>query len=146
MTKSSLSYQFNRNYPSKNKKNNFQFFSRIFVFQLGPNGQHPFRTLNIGQRPFLDSSFSSHLRDLESFRRKAPVIPTTNATTSSTHPTTNGLISSDCQGYKPNAPQIQGKKIEWRIREKILFWHRTFFPNQKWLIRKQKIIFLETCF
>lgn len=80
--------------------------------KLGPNGSHPFRTLGIGQRPFLDSPFSSHLRDLETFRRKAPPLaaiqaPNTNA--AAVHSTTNGLMSSDCQGYKPNAPQIQGK-------------------------------------
>lgn len=80
----------------------------------GPNGGHPFRTLGIGQRPFLDSSFSSHLRDLETFRRKATPLtsipaPNSNATVHSTS-STNGLINSDCQGYKPNAPQIQGKQ------------------------------------
>lgn len=79
--------------------------------KLGPNGSHPFRTLGIGQRPFMDSSFSSHLRDLETFRRKAPPlapIPASNST-AAVHSTTNGLINSDCQGYKPNAPQIQGR-------------------------------------
>lgn len=77
---------------------------------LGPNGGHPFRTLGIGQRPFLDSSFSSHLRDLESIRRKAaPITSVPTAPISNPTSTTNGLINSDCQGYKPNAPQIQGK-------------------------------------
>lgn len=81
---------------------------------LGPNGNHAFRSLGIGQRPFIDSSFSSRLRDLESFRRKAPPLssiqPQSN-TNPTVHSSTNGLITSDCQGYKPNAPQIQGKFI-----------------------------------
>lgn len=78
---------------------------------IGPNNNHPFRALGIGQRPFLDQTFSSHLRDLETFRRKVPAITSISASNSNTavHSTTNGLISSDCQGYKPNAPQISGK-------------------------------------
>lgn len=72
----------------------------------GPNGGHQFRALGLGQRPFLDAPFTSHLRDLETFRRKAPLTPI-----SGNHPTTNG-ISPDCQGYKPNAPQVHGKLKE----------------------------------
>lgn len=91
----------------------FFFFTFFSLIELGPNGQLPFRAMGIGQRPFIDSSsFSSHLRDLETYRRKAPAItsiPSTNTNTISTHQTTNGLLNSDCQGYKPNAPQISGK-------------------------------------
>lgn len=72
----------------------------------GPNGGHQFRALGIGQRPFLDHTpFTSHLRDLETFRRKAPHTPLSNI---SNHSSINGL-NSDCQGYKPNAPQVHGK-------------------------------------
>lgn len=78
-----------------------------------PNGPLPFRTMGISQRPFLDTPFTSHLRDLD-FRRKAPpltAITTSINNTSTMHVPSNGLSSSssDCQGYKPNAPQIQGK-------------------------------------
>ena len=75
---------------------------------LGPNTGHPFRTLGIGQRPFLDAPFTSHLSDLETFRRKAPAITPISSALSS-HSPSNGTATADCQGYKPNAPQIQGK-------------------------------------
>lgn len=90
----------------------FFFFFCFNLFSV-PNGSHPFRTLGIGQRPFLEAPFTSHLRDLD-FRRKAPpltAITTSINNTPGGHPLSNGLSSSDCQGYKPNAPQIQGKKI-----------------------------------
>lgn len=90
---------------------NFIFF--YFNLFSVPNGSHPFRTLGIGQRPFLEAPFTSHLRDLD-FRRKAPPLTTITTSINNTpggHPLSNGLSSSDCQGYKPNAPQIQGKKM-----------------------------------
>lgn len=78
----------------------------MFRFVLtGPNNGSQFRALGLGQRPFLDAPFTTHLRDLESFRRKAPHTPISNF---AGHSTSNG-ISSDCQGYKPNAPQVHGK-------------------------------------
>lgn len=97
------------------------------LLKSGPNGAHPFRTLGLGQRPFIDSSFTSHLRDLETFRRKVPPLtaiqPTANVNTT-VHSTTNSLIgSSDCQGYKPNAPQIQGKQyLNLLLRFKGIAW------------------------
>lgn len=90
------------------------FFSCILVYSIlilipGPNAGHPFRTLGIGQRPFLDAPFTTHLRDLETFRRKAPAITPITSSALSSHSPSNGITSNDCQGYKPNAPQIQGK-------------------------------------
>lgn len=81
------------------------FFPCSYLF-IGPTGGHQFRALGLGQRPFLDAPFTSHLRDLETFRRKSSHTPIT--TLSSHHTTINGL-NSDCQGYKPNAPQVHGK-------------------------------------
>lgn len=79
----------------------------------GPNGGHQFRTLGLSQRPFLETPFTNHLRDLESYRRKAPltaISPVSNHHTSSSNGLTN---STDCQGYKPNAPQIQGRRFSY---------------------------------
>ncbi|XP_037921502.1 protein lozenge isoform X2 [Hermetia illucens] len=83
--------------------------------KTSPTGGHQFRALGLGQRPFLDAPFSSHFRELESFRRKAPV--PSLAPLGSNHSSSNSTINSDCQGYKPNAPQIQENNLmgaaEW---------------------------------
>lgn len=104
----------------------FSLFTRFCVFKVlffiffllfhrtGPNNGSQFRALGLGQRPFLDAPFTTHLRDLESFRRKAPHTPISNF---SSHSTSNG-INSDCQGYKPNAPQIHGKC--WNAYRKLI--------------------------
>lgn len=56
----------------------------------------------------MDQTFTTHLRELETFRRKAPL---TSITTSSNHSNSNGNNNSDCPDYKLNAPQIQGLNI-----------------------------------
>lgn len=99
----------NEYFDGKSFIHNFIFI--FFVLISAPNGMNPFRTLGIGQRPFVEPPFTSHLRDLD-FRRKAPpltAITTSINNTSAVHSSSNGLSSSDCQDYKPNAPQIQGK-------------------------------------
>lgn len=99
-----------------------------FLFFLGVNGSHPFRTLGIGQRPYLDASFTTHLRDLEPFRRKPPAIASISSSALTTHSPSNGIATTDCQGYKPNAPQIQGKPQLERLQynSPIIGWHNQF--------------------
>lgn len=86
------------------------FFLSIFT---GPNGNHSFRALGLSQRTFLEAPFSSHLRDLDTYRRKATSSAiTSSSSNSNVHSASNGLMNIDCQGYKLNAPpQIQGKSI-----------------------------------
>ncbi|XP_055682609.1 protein lozenge [Lutzomyia longipalpis] len=102
--------------------------------KTSPTGGHQYRALGLGQRPFLDAPFPSHLRELESYRRKAPTsssnqLPSAPSAASlgpsgsqSSSSSTNGILSSastiDCQDhYKPNAPQIQESNMmgaaEW---------------------------------
>lgn len=79
----------------------------FFFYFIGPTPGHQFRAIGIGQRPYLDPSFTTHLRELETFRRKAPITSLTPSLTS--HSNSNGNSNSDCQDYKLNAPQVQGK-------------------------------------
>lgn len=143
-----LLYQFNHLFYKSNIIHRFNwiyhiFFSTFFI-ELGPNGQHPFRALAVGHRPFMDSSsFSTHLRDLETYRIKAPAItsiPTSNTNTVSTRQTTNGLLNSDCQGYKPNAPQISGKISKWEEKKSFQFFVKFCFENfsRKFLLKLVK--------
>lgn len=68
------------------------------------------------QRSFMDPTpFTSHFRDYDTYRRKAPnAVVTAPSLSGSNHSSSNSTINSaaaDCQGYKPNAPQIQGKLV-----------------------------------
>lgn len=140
------------------------------------HSHHQLRALGIGQRPFVDIPFTSHLREIETFRRKNGATSTFNPNISSRttspisgagaggslsghtgsnnhtlaangygssngggiqqqqlilnhnsspgHSSTNNHSSSshnnnnsDCQGYKPNAPHIQG---EWEKPQHLL--------------------------
>jgi hypothetical protein len=88
----------------------------IFFFVAGPTGGHPIRTItNISQRPFPDAMFTSHLRDLESLRRKSSPLSLSashshyaNGNLGTALASSAGALDSH-GGYKPNAPQIQGK-------------------------------------
>jgi hypothetical protein len=79
----------------------------------GPTGNHPIRTIS-AMRPFPDSMFTNHLRDLSTVRRKSSPL---SISASHTHHANgnydSGLGSTvgalEFQGYKPNAPQIQGE-------------------------------------
>ncbi|KAI5756489.1 hypothetical protein M8J77_025460 [Diaphorina citri] len=44
---------------------------------------HQFRSISLGQRQFLESPFTNHLRELESYRRTTKSEPTTNSSSSS---------------------------------------------------------------
>lgn len=102
----------------------------------GPPGGIQYRAPGLGHRPFMDG-FPKAYHDLETLRRStkaansavaaaasaaASVATASNAlTTSATiaqqlgsnFSSSNSTINSDCQGYKPNAPQIQGKCHKW---------------------------------
>lgn len=103
----------------------------FFTIFAGPPGGPQYRALGLGQRPFIDG-FPKTFHELESLRRSAKAAAATtaaaaaasaatsaasvgNALTTSAHQlgssysSSNSTINSDCQVYKPNAPQIQGK-------------------------------------
>lgn len=65
-------------------------------------GNHQFRTLSLNQR-LLEAPY---LRDLEPFRRKS--LSQLNNNSSSIQTSNSNVPAIEC-GYKPNAPQIQGK-------------------------------------
>lgn len=65
-------------------------------------GNHQFRTLSLNQR-LLEAPY---LRDLEPFRRKS--LSQLNNNSSSLQSSNSNVPAIEC-GYKPNAPQIQGK-------------------------------------
>lgn len=65
---------------------------------------HQFRAMGLGQRPFLDAAFSSHLKDLETFRRIKSEPPLEPAT--SVSPTMSS--SGSCYKFGSNI-QTQGK-------------------------------------
>jgi hypothetical protein len=101
----------------------------------GPTGTHPIRTIS-AMRPFPDSMFTNHLRDLSSVRRKSS--PLSISASHSHHANGNfesGLGSSvgalEFQGYKPNAPQIQGEFNEHG--KKII----CIFETGVWLMHQQ---------
>lgn len=95
----------------------------------GPTNQHQLRPLSFGSRPFLDPGYS-HLRELE-YRRKGTNLGQHSSNNNNNNNNTtnnnnnnnsnnnnllsvanaNQLNSLECQGYKPNAPQIQGNSI-----------------------------------
>ena len=94
---------------------------RIFNFITGPTniGHHQFRTININQRPLLEPPY---LRDLESFRRKTALsqISSNNNTNNISSNTNSNASMEQCQGYKPNAPQIQGEFHNGKFAS--IFW------------------------
>ncbi|KAL0275111.1 UNVERIFIED_CONTAM: hypothetical protein PYX00_003073 [Menopon gallinae] len=63
--------------------------------------QQQFRALAIGQRPFLDSPFTSHLRELESYKRKSESSITYKVPTSSTTPVQDSSGSGSIAGTEP---------------------------------------------
>ncbi|XP_037815291.1 protein lozenge isoform X1 [Lucilia sericata] len=101
-----------------------------------PNGTH-FRGFGLSQRPYPDTSFTSHFRELGSLHRvtrssaaataasivNSAATPTSASSTNSSslpqltggigggsvgnHSPTSSTINSDCQGYKPNASHLQ---------------------------------------
>ncbi|XP_064556046.1 protein lozenge-like [Drosophila montana] len=96
--------------------------------KTSPPGGPQYRALGLGQRPFIDS-FPKTFHELETLRRSAKVAAATTAAAAavsaasasnpltantsiaqqlgSNYSSSNSTINSDCQGYKPNAPQIQ---------------------------------------
>ncbi|XP_023163228.2 protein lozenge [Drosophila hydei] len=97
--------------------------------KTSPPGGPQYRALGLGQRPFIDG-FPKTFHELETLRHSAKVAAattaaaaaavsvasagnalTTNASIAqqlgSNYSSSNSTINSDCQGYKPNAPQIQ---------------------------------------
>lgn len=103
----------------------------LLPYCAGPTGGPQYRALGLGQRPFIDG-FPKTFHELETLRHSAKVAAattaaaaaavsvasagnalTTNASIAqqlgSNYSSSNSTINSDCQGYKPNAPQIQGK-------------------------------------
>lgn len=65
-------------------------------------GSHQLRTFSLNQR-LLETPY---LRDLEPFRRKS--LSQLNNSSSSNQISNPNVAAIEC-GYKPNAPQIQGK-------------------------------------
>lgn len=92
-----------------------------FICIAGPTniGHHQFRTININQRPLLEPPY---LRDLESFRRKTALsqISSNNNTNNISSNTNSNASIEQCQGYKPNAPQIQGEFHNGKFAS--IFW------------------------
>lgn len=77
----------------------------LVCFLGPPAGTHQIRTFSINQR-LLEPPY------LEQFRRKS--LPQLNNSTSSNQSSTASALEVgkyECQGYKPNAPQIQGKDL-----------------------------------
>lgn len=62
-------------------------------FYFISDGTQSYRALGLGQRPFLDAPFTSHLRDLETLRRKA-------TPSSQNSDTSQGSFKLDPQGKK----------------------------------------------
>lgn len=115
----------------KLKLNIYLYFLPLFTL-TGPPGGLQYRAPGLGHRPFMDG-FPKAYHDLETLRRStkaantavvaaasaaASVATASNALTTSASiaqqlgsnfSSSNSTINSDCQGYKPNAPQIQGK-------------------------------------
>ncbi|XP_055844943.1 protein lozenge [Episyrphus balteatus] len=80
--------------------------------KTSPTGGHQYRAVGLGQRPFLDPPFYSHVRELETLRRKAPTTGSSLAPLASNHSSSNSTMNSpDGQGYKPNAPHIQENNL-----------------------------------
>lgn len=120
-------------------KLNFLYYTYTFspfCALTGPPGGLQYRAPGLGHRPFMDG-FPKAYHDLETLRRStkaantavaaaasaaASVATASNALTTSASiaqqlgsnfSSSNSTINSDCQGYKPNAPQIQGKCHKW---------------------------------
>ncbi|KAL7744390.1 hypothetical protein ACLKA6_001778 [Drosophila palustris] len=97
--------------------------------KTSPPGGPQYRALGLGQRPFIDG-FPKTFHELETLRRSAKVAAATTAAAAaasaaasavtggnvlstsaqqlgSNYSSSNSTINSDCQVYKPNAPQIQ---------------------------------------
>ncbi|GAB0094038.1 Protein lozenge [Sergentomyia squamirostris] len=100
--------------------------------KTSPTGGHQIRALGLGQRPFIDSPFPSHLRELEQYRRKPPSslsnpmpsAPAASLGSSGSYPSpSNGVPTSTAaalesqEDYKLNAPQIPESSLmgasEW---------------------------------
>lgn len=111
-------------------------------FISGPNNGSQFRALGLGQRPFLDAPFTTHLRDLESFRRKAPHTPISNF---GSHSTSNG-VNSDCQGYKPNAPQVHGKLTQESNQQLFHFCQNAIYYSYRICIQTLFYILINSTF
>lgn len=81
-----------------------------FYYISGPTniGHHQFRTINMNQRPLLETPY---LRDIEQLRRKTALsqISSNNNTNNISSNTNSNASIEQCQGYKLNAPQIQGE-------------------------------------
>lgn len=98
------------------------YFCLVRIAQ--PTGTHQLRTFSLNQR-LMDTQ--PYLRDLEPFRRKS-LSQLNNNSSSNQGSNTNVSASLECSassgGYKPNAPQIQGKYfmcVAVKHREKEIF-------------------------
>ena len=110
-----VQFQLGNQKPFVNAINFHSYFSHFCLitrdaFFTDPPPGHQLRPLTFGQRPFLDAPFTNHLRELETFRRK-PTVPNlaTPSSITSNNSNSNPTIPSECQEYKPNAPQMSGK-------------------------------------
>lgn len=81
------------------------------LFAAPSPGTHQLRTFSLNHQRMLDTPY---LRDLEPFRRKS--LSQLNPNSSNQTPNNTNVPALECSvgggtvsGYKPNAPQIQGK-------------------------------------
>ncbi|XP_067636857.1 protein lozenge [Eurosta solidaginis] len=81
-----------------------------YVTSNGPPGVHPIRALGLGQTPFFESSYPTHLRDFDVRRsvRQTPAVSSSATAlphiTNHSSPNSSRTINTDL--YKPNAPDI----------------------------------------